>query len=228
MSPQVVLFLVGIILVIVSLIGGGMTAFQVQIPKMPKWTRSIIGIIGAIVFIVAFFPNAYSASQAVSGPSQNAGPTAGSASASASRNVSVRSSFSSSPTPTPTPMVSQSRSTVPGPLRLSLHCTLQDPVVRAGTTVEMTYDFSSNEIAEVGLGVGLYDDQGTDYSDGTGDIDTYLLVAGKSAKTRPVNIPGNLHPGTYELDAEIWPPNKIGADGANTLAEDTCAFFTVH
>lgn len=226
MSPQVVLFLVGIILVIVSLIGGGMTAFQVQIPKMSKWTRSIIGIIGAAVFIVAFFPNIYSASQAVSSPSQNGGQAAGSASTSASRNVPVRNSLSSSPALTPT--VSQSQSTAPGPLRLSLHCTLKDPVVQAGTTVEMTYDFSSNEKVQVGLGAGLYDDQGASYSDGIGDIDSYLLAAGKSAKTRLVDIPSNLHPGTYELDAEIWPPNKVGADGANTLTEGTCAFFTVH
>jgi hypothetical protein len=92
----------------------------------------------------------------------------------------------------------------------------------------MTYDFSSNEKVEVGLGAGLYDGQGADYSDGTGDIDSYLLAAGKSATTRQVDIPGNLQPGTYELDAEIWPPNKVGADGANTLAEGTCALFTVH
>lgn len=94
-------------------------------------------------------------------------------------------------------------------------------------TFQMTYEVHSNEPVAVGLGAALYDNQGTDHSTGYGDIDSILLPSGQSSKTRPVLIPSNLPAGRYEVDAEIWPSNKVGKNGANTLADATCTFFKV-
>jgi hypothetical protein len=41
--------------------------------------------------------------------------------------------------------------------------------------------------------------------------------------SRPFLIPPGVPAGTYELNAELWPANKIGDDGVETLAEAPCA-----
>lgn len=79
----------------------------------------------------------------------------------------------------------------------------------------------------MGLGVGIYDEDGKDHSQGTGDIDRFSLDTERSSKGRPVFIPDDLAEGEYELIAEIWPPNKVGADGEESIAEFTCTVFIV-
>jgi hypothetical protein len=91
----------------------------------------------------------------------------------------------------------------------------------------MTYNMTLNHGDTVGLGAGIYDESGNDHSTGDGDIGSIYLPPGPDTKSRPVPIPGNLPPGTYEIDAEIWPPNEVGQNGANTLADATCAYFSV-
>jgi hypothetical protein len=91
----------------------------------------------------------------------------------------------------------------------------------------MTYEINSNEPVKAGLGAALYDNQGNDHSTGYGDIDSALIPAGQSNRSRPVQFPSNLPAGRYEMDAEIWPDNEVGKNGANTLADATCAFFKV-
>lgn len=40
-------------------------------------------------------------------------------------------------------------------------------------------------------------------------------------------VPTGLRPGSYELMAEVWPANKIGSEGVETLAEGPCAIVTI-
>jgi hypothetical protein len=106
-------------------------------------------------------------------------------------------------------------------------CTLNQTTLRPGITVQLTYEIDTNQPTPAGLGAGLYDNQGKDRSTGYGDINSLSLPAGRSTKSRSVKIPANLAPGKYELDAEVWPANEVGANGANTLADGTCEHFRV-
>lgn len=117
-------------------------------------------------------------------------------------------------------------STVASTLKITASCSL-DKSPRPGVTVELTYHIKASRRARVGLGAGLYDNNGNDHSTGQGDIDSLAIPAGASARTRIVPIPSKLPAGTYELDAEIWPPNQIGADGKDTLTDPHCAYFKV-
>ena len=113
------------------------------------------------------------------------------------------------------------------PAPITLACSLNSAHPRPGMTVTLTYAIQSKQPMQVGLGAGIYDDQRNDSSTGTGDIDSIQLVQGDNTKTRIVPIPKDLPSGTYELTAEVWPPNKIGADGAEILADTPCATFSV-
>ncbi len=110
---------------------------------------------------------------------------------------------------------------------LTVTCRLSQRQVSRGETVQLTYTLNSNEAASVGLGAGIYDNQGTDHSEGFGDLPDFALSAGRSLKSRPVLIPARLPAGQYEVTGEIWPANQIGARGVNTYADPTCAYFTV-
>jgi hypothetical protein len=94
-------------------------------------------------------------------------------------------------------------------------------------TVQLTYYVNSPVTRQVGLGAGLYAEQGKDDSNGDGDVDSIVLQQGWSSLSRPVTIPTSLRPGQYELDAEIWPANEIGQNGVNDLADATCTYFNV-
>lgn len=113
------------------------------------------------------------------------------------------------------------------PAPITLTCSLNSAHPRPGMTVTLTYTIQSRQPMQVGLGAGIYDYQRNDSSTGTGDIDSFQLVQGDNTKTRIVPIPKDLPSGTYELTAEVWPPNKVGADGAETLADTPCATFSV-
>ena len=112
-------------------------------------------------------------------------------------------------------------------LTITVSCALSQISLRPGMTVQLTYHIHASSATTVGLGAGLYDSQGNDHSTGTGDIDSIAIPAGASIESRPVPIPAGLPPSTYELDAEIWPPNEIGDTGVNDYADATCTLFAV-
>jgi hypothetical protein len=58
-------------------------------------------------------------------------------------------------------------------------------------------------------------------------MDGYQLVVGTQSVTRALLLPSGLPADRYEIDAEIWPNGKIGANGAGVLAEATCGYFNV-
>jgi hypothetical protein len=122
------------------------------------------------------------------------------------------------PTPSPT--------TPPAPT-LQLVCALEPASPKPGQQATVTYTITSNTTRNVGLGAGIYDDEGDDSSTGTGDIDSFPVEVGKQTTTRILPVPRSLKPGTYEITAELWPPNAIGADGTDTLVDSTCATITV-
>jgi hypothetical protein len=94
-------------------------------------------------------------------------------------------------------------------------------------TVQLTYHIGAPSTRQVGLGAGLYDEQGTDRSNGDGDVSDVTLQQGQSSPSRPVAIPANLPAGKYELDAEIWPPNEIGKNHVNDFIDAPCTYFRV-
>jgi len=128
---------------------------------------------------------------------------------------------SASPTP-PSPSPSEK-------LNISVACKIP-PGVHSGEQITATYTITSNQEVKVGLGAGVYDSGGTDHSTGTGDQDGYQLRAGTQKVTRIIALPAGLSADQYEIDAEIWPDGRIGANGANganVLAEATCGTFSV-
>lgn len=125
---------------------------------------------------------------------------------------------STSPPPS-TPSPSQT-------LNISVVCKLP-AAVHEGQQTTATYVITSNQAVKVGLGAGVYGSDGTDYSNGDGDMDGYQLKAGTQSVTRELILPSGLQSDQYEIDAEIWPSGEIGANGANTLAEATCGYFNV-
>ena len=112
------------------------------------------------------------------------------------------------------------------PIATSVGCSIQG-TMKPGQTLQLTYHFDSSAARQVGLGAGLYNNVGTDKSTGVGDINNYQLTGGKTAKTRSVPIPAHLPPGRYELDAELWPPNEVGQNSAQTITAATCGYITV-
>jgi hypothetical protein len=122
-----------------------------------------------------------------------------------------------SPTDTATPKVSS----------MMLTCNLSQKQLRPGMIVQLTYHVNSPVARQVGLGAGLYDEQGTDHSNGDGDVSSITLQQGWNSPSRSVTIPTDLPPGQYELDAEIWPANEIGQNGVNDLVDATCTYFNV-
>lgn len=99
--------------------------------------------------------------------------------------------------------------------------------LRPGRTVTLVYNISATKPVKVGLGAGLYDPDGSDYSDGSGDVDEYALGAGRVTASRPFTVPTGLDRGRYELVAEIWPANNIGAEGVDTLADQPCGYIDI-
>lgn len=136
----------------------------------------------------------------------------------------------SSPTASPTPSTSNSPTPTlltPSASVMTLMCRLNGKRLGPGVTVQLTYKVYSPVARQVGLGAGLYDEQGNDHSNGDGDVSVFMLQQGQSNPSRPVTIPTNLPPGKYELDAEIWPANEIGQNGVNDIIDATCANFDV-
>lgn len=99
--------------------------------------------------------------------------------------------------------------------------------LRPGDTITLVYTIDAPAPVTVGLGAGLYDAKKGDHSTGDGDVDAWQLAVGHTTKPRLFDIPADLPPGRYELVAEVWPPNQVGAEGVDVVAEDTCGFVTV-
>jgi hypothetical protein len=112
------------------------------------------------------------------------------------------------------------------PVHLTVECDAPSRLL-PGTLVTLAYNIESRSAIDVGLGAGLYDKAGVDRSTGIGDRDSLPLQVGPNRLTRPFEVPRGLPAGRYELDAEIWPANKVGADGVETLADSPCAFVTI-
>jgi len=130
-------------------------------------------------------------------------------------SLAARASFASrTPNSTPTVSISTSAPTIVTPLNIILTCSLNTQSLHSGMTIIMTYAMTLSQRASVGLGAAIYDSSGNDDSTGYGDIDDIQLPQGQVTESRPVPIPSNLPPGNYEIDAEVWPPNEIGQDGA--------------
>jgi hypothetical protein len=108
----------------------------------------------------------------------------------------------------------------------TVSCTLSKSL-QPGQTAQLTYHFVSSGGQPIGLGAGLYDSSGNDHSTGHGDIGSYTVMAGRTSRTRPVPIPARLPAGRYELDAELWPANEVGANGIQTIATAACGYLTV-
>lgn len=123
------------------------------------------------------------------------------------------------PSPRPSPSVTPS-------LNISVTCQLPGNL-QQGQQTKATYTITSNQSIKAGLGLGVYDSGGTDYSNGDGDMDGYQLSTGTQSVSRDVFLPTGLDAGRYEIDAEIWPNGKIGADGVEVLAEGHCGYLNV-
>ena len=75
MSPQVVLIVAGLILVVVAILGSG-DFVKVVIPTLPVWARVCLGVLGSVVFALAFIPGVgKSSSGSVASPSSSASST---------------------------------------------------------------------------------------------------------------------------------------------------------
>jgi hypothetical protein len=92
-----------------------------------------------------------------------------------------------------------------------------------GQQVVLTLTIESPKAMSVGVGAGFYDQDSNDQSTGFGDIDSHQLAAGSNVVSRQFLVPVSVPAGAYELDAELWPPNEVGHDGVDTLAETACA-----
>lgn len=148
-------------------------------------------------------------------------------------------SFTSTGSPTSDTASSQSSSTTPPPsislpaLAVSATCELsgfgKQEVASPGSKVAVSYTLVANTADNVGVGAGVYgSDRSRDYSNGDGDVDDLRIASGTNSLTRLVSIPSDIGPGDYEIDVEIWPANKIGADGADTYADAVCGSVSVH
>lgn len=96
-----------------------------------------------------------------------------------------------------------------------------------GQQTTAIYKITSNQAIKVGLGAGVYATDKTDYSNGDGDVDAYQLVAGTQSVSRVLVLPSGLSADRYEIDAEIWPANQVGANGVETIADAPCGSFGV-
>lgn len=112
-------------------------------------------------------------------------------------------------------------STFPLPAELSLTCTLAPVPARRGQQVTLTYVIDSPIRQRVGLGAGVRHGN-TDFANGDGDEDSVVLRPGRQSISRSLSIPDDAPTGRYEINGEIWPENKVGADGAETLADQVC------
>jgi hypothetical protein len=98
-------------------------------------------------------------------------------------------------------------------------------VIHPGHRITLSYQVTSGAAGSVGLGAGLYDDDGSDDSGDADATPVSAVTAGTTVLTRSFSVPADLRPGRYELTAEIWPPTAIDED--DPLAEATCAVLTV-
>lgn len=187
----------------------GLTDFQRLLAALAAVLAAFAVVIGAAIGIVDQIGGKTTTSQSTS-TRPSLGPDG---------SPSSGASTISPPMLSPTAMASTSSA-----LNISVTCALPGQP-HEGQTTTATYTITSNQSVKVGIGAGVYDSQGNDQSNGDGDIDAYQLVAGTQTVTRDLVLPSSLAAGRYEIDAEIWPANEIGADGVDTLADAVCGSF---
>jgi hypothetical protein len=113
-------------------------------------------------------------------------------------------------------------------LTVTVSCAVVSGQLVPGAIVQITYHINANESFPAGLGAGVYDNAGNDHSTGYGDQPDLMISKGQTSISRPVLLSPKLPAGYYEITGEIWPPNEIGTNGKNTIADRTCGYFTVH
>ncbi|WP_433081339.1 hypothetical protein ACQP1P_45810 [Dactylosporangium sp. CA-052675] len=132
--------------------------------------------------------------------------------------------LSSAPTPTPTRSdtpASPSAFPTPGQgVSIAVTCAL---ITQPGDdrNFRVSVNIVSRQPATVGVGVSLYDDSGEDLSTGAGDIDSLNIGAGETPLLLQPRAPQILRR-RVEVRVELWPPNKIGQEGARLLGEAVC------
>jgi hypothetical protein len=129
----------------------------------------------------------------------------------------------SAPSTSPTPAVTSTAK----PKSITVRCSLSQRKLKPGMILQLTYHVFTSSAVRASLGVGVYDNQGNDHSNGRYDRNEYPLMAGDHSYSRQVAIPRNLASGRYEMDAEIWPPNHVGQNGFNDWTDAFCAYMTV-
>jgi hypothetical protein len=134
-----------------------------------------------------------------------------------SPSLTSRSSPSSTPSSSSTPS--------PPVFKIVAFSCTTPALVRRNQTVTVTYHIQVTGEADVGVGAGIFDAAGHDFSDGSGDQDSVQLYAGALDQPRRVHIPADLAPGTYKLTIELWPANSIGV--GEFLKEASCGSITV-
>jgi hypothetical protein len=218
---EIVLVVAGIALIAFGIYGivkgkynaqatGGAGGATINIPL-----AGLLVILGLAALGFAAFLQATGGAKSQEGPAGSGPATTQPAQSPPTTSASI--SAASSPTPT---------ASSPGH-PITLNCSLSTGRIRVGMTLKLTYHVYLPAAREVGLGVGLYDEQGNDSSNGDGDVGSIALQPGLNSPSRLVTIPASLPAGKYELDAEVWPPNEIGQNGVNDLVDTQCATFVV-
>jgi hypothetical protein len=98
MSPQVVLIIGGLILLVVAILGSG-DFVKVVIPNLPAWARICLATLGIAVFALAFIPGIVVKSSSGSGASSSSPPTQSSAPITSGPTSNIASGPTSNPTP---------------------------------------------------------------------------------------------------------------------------------
>jgi hypothetical protein len=99
---------------------------------------------------------------------------------------------------------------------------------RRGAVIEITYHYTTTRAGTVGVGAGFYAGGAVDVSTRSGGSDALVLPVGTTSRTQSVELPANLRPGVYDLHAQLWPPGRVGEEGAETIAEATCGSIDVN
>lgn len=214
---------VGIVGLILTLAALGKGRFH----KILVWIGGI-GLITAVsLFAVAIL------TKSESGPTNNPPTTAAGNPTSTSPGPTTTSG-----SPPPDGESGPPTSTNPPPATSSPGVQPQPPLVDAvgcrggtaspGATVTVKVTITSSTATTVGLAIGLYlvgGDGGDMKESDSGDQDFAMISAGQSEHDVSGIIPAGLSRGTYEVNAEIWPPGAVGVD--DYIDSHACIQFTV-
>jgi hypothetical protein len=137
-------------------------------------------------------------------------------------------SVSGTASSTPVPSALPAAAVPDSPPQLSVTCS-GPPTFARGQSITVTYVMDVTVAGTASLGAELYDSVGNDHSVGIGDASAVVLTVGRHSVSRQITIPRDLAAGAYELNAEIWPANKIGTEmtDVDSLADASCGTTTL-